>query len=503
MTQELYRLADACILPGFDGITAPDWLLHRIGEGIGGVVLYHANMAGPERLANLTGQLRSANPDLVIGIDEEGGDVTRLHLEHGSPWPGNLALGVVDDCDLTRQAAAGIGAELAAAGINLDLAPVVDVNTAAGNPVIGTRSFGADPQRVAAHSAAHVTGLQSAGVAACAKHFPGHGSTTVDSHHDLPVVHESREEFEATAFPPFRAAIAAEVAAVMTAHILVPAYDTVPATVSRTLLTGVLRDRLGFDGVVITDSLEMQAVYERYGIAGGGVRAIAAGADALCVGTHHGQARTELLRTELVKAVTTGALPQERLAEAATRMAALAARFRSDGPGLGNAAKSARRGAGVPAAALTAARRAVTARAVTPLGAPPLVVEFDTVQSPAIGETAWGLGELLRTQLPGTRVVRVTVEPDSTPASAPADPKASERGRRVVAVVRDVHRHPSVAAALERLLRIRPDTVVVEMGLPHVSPPPPTAFLATHGSSRACAIAAAELLLGRPYRSEL
>ncbi|MEV4616138.1 glycoside hydrolase family 3 protein [Kitasatospora sp. NPDC049258] len=480
MSAELHRWADACILPGFDGPCAPQWLLRRIADGVRGVVLYHGNMAGPEQLAELTAALRAENPDLLIGLDEEGGDVTRLFLDEGSPWPGNLALGHADDLDLTRRTARAIGTRLAELGVNLDLAPVVDVNTESGNPVIGTRSFGSDPERVAAHSAAFVTGLQSTGVAGCAKHFPGHGSTTVDSHHDLPVVTEGRAEFEATAFPPFRAAVAAGVAAVMTAHILLPAYDRVPATVSRTLLTDVLRGRLGFQGAVITDSLEMDAVHDRYGIAGTAVRAIAAGADGLCVGTHRGEARARMLREELAGAVTAGELPAERLAEAAGRIAGLAERARpercltDDQDEVG----------------LVAARRALLARDLPVLGEAPVVLEFQHEPTPAIGATAWGLGEVLARQLPQARVVRV-----SDPA-APLPPLPA--GRTVLAVVRDLHRHPATRAAVEALLAARPDTVLVEMGLPHHRPPAAAAYLATHGASRAAALAATELLLGRP-----
>lgn len=476
-SRELYALADAVLLPGFDGPVAPDWLLRRLGDGLGGVVLYHGNMAGPEALAALTASLRSENPDVLIGVDEEGGDVTRLHLDEGGPWPGNLALGRVDDLELTRSVAAGIGTALAAHGVNLDFAPVVDVNTESRNPVIGTRSFGADPARVAAHSAAYIEGLQSTGVAGCAKHFPGHGSTTEDSHHDLPVVTDPRDVFEAAAFPPFRAAVAADVAAVMTAHILLPAYDEVPATVSRTLLTDVLRGELGYQGAVITDSMEMQAVHDRYGIAGTGLRAIAAGADALCVGTRYGEARDRLLRDTLVRAVVAGELPAERLAEAAGRMARLAGRARL-GPGPYTPAPT--------APAVAAARRALLVRDVRPLVSAPLVLEFHAEPTPAIGETGWGITGLLRQAFPDLTVVRISSAADDLPDLTIRRP--------IVAVVRDVHRHPVHAAVLGRLLAARPDSTVVELGLPHLQPPAPTPYLAAFGASRASAIAAARIL---------
>ena len=186
MSQELAadpalgRLAEAILIPPFPGGREPGWIREALGEGLGGVTLYGPNVQDRRQLARLTASLRGAATEPVIAIDEEGGDVTRISHQTGSDYPGNAALGAIDDVELTRSAYAALGADLAALGINLDLAPAIDVNTAAGNPVIGTRSFGADPALVARHGAAAIAGLQSAGVAACAKHFPGHGSTTLD-----------------------------------------------------------------------------------------------------------------------------------------------------------------------------------------------------------------------------------------------------------------------------------------------------------------------------------
>ena len=169
---DLERLASRCILPGFEGPTVPDWVRRRLADGLGGVVLYAWNVESGEQLRALTAQLRSEREDLVVAIDEEGGDVTRLEAATGSSYPGNAALGVVDDVELSEKVAASLGAELADAGVNLDFAPVADVNTNPQNPVIGIRSFGGDTELVSRHVASFVRGLQSAGVAACAKHFP-------------------------------------------------------------------------------------------------------------------------------------------------------------------------------------------------------------------------------------------------------------------------------------------------------------------------------------------
>src|SRR5215471_14827982 len=176
----LGALADAILIPPFPGTTAPAWILRALERGLAGVTLFGPNVTGD--LAALTASLRSASAaEPVIAIDEEAGDVTRVFFA-GCPYPGNAALGAVDDVTLTRQVYAAVGAELARLGINTDLAPCADVLAPGGSHVVGTRSFGPDPQLVARHAAAAVAGLQASGVAACAKHFPGHGSTAADSH---------------------------------------------------------------------------------------------------------------------------------------------------------------------------------------------------------------------------------------------------------------------------------------------------------------------------------
>ncbi|WP_146765297.1 glycoside hydrolase family 3 N-terminal domain-containing protein, partial [Micromonospora saelicesensis] len=173
----LPALAAAVLQPGFVGTTPPPWVCRWLGEGLGSVVLFARNVVDTEQVAALTATLRAERPDVIVAIDEEAGDVTRLESVHGSSRPGNFALGAVDDPELTEAVARDLGAELAAAGITLNYAPDADVNSNPANPVIGVRSFGADPVLVARHTAAWVRGLQAGGVAACAKHFPGHGDT--------------------------------------------------------------------------------------------------------------------------------------------------------------------------------------------------------------------------------------------------------------------------------------------------------------------------------------
>ncbi|MGW7263591.1 glycoside hydrolase family 3 protein [Streptomyces sp. NPDC054842] len=515
-TDTLTRDALAVLQPGFTGTSAPDWLLRRLGEGLTSVGLFGRNIATATQLATLTAQLRAECDDVLVAIDEEGGDVTRLEVRTGSSYPGNHALGAVDDVELTREVAQALGHRLAACGVNLNWAPSADVNSNPGNPVIGVRSFGADTDLVARHTAAYVTGLQAAGVAACTKHFPGHGDTAVDSHHALPRIDADLSVLQARELAPFRAAIAAGSRAVMSAHILVPALDPDrPATLSRRILTGLLREELGYDGLIVTDGMEMQAISATYGIERGSVLAIAAGADAICVGGGLADDETvRRLRDALVSAVRSGELAEERLADAAARVRALArwtaAAAAANGASADPAASAASAssvglGTGRPGGAsgtgtgtgteigLVAARRALTVThsgTYAPLTEPPYVAALTPVANIAVGdETPWGVAAELAGLLPGTETGSFSGEDAGTTALAAAGT------RRVVAVVRDEHRHPWMGAALDTLLAARPDTVVVEMGVPQATPRG-ALHIATHGAARVCGRAAAEVIAG-------
>ncbi|MBM7086119.1 glycoside hydrolase family 3 protein [Micromonospora humidisoli] len=488
--RNLAGLAATVLQPGFVGTTPPDWVRRWLADGLGAVVLFARNVVDPHQVAALTATLRAERPDVLVAIDEEAGDVTRIESGRGSSRPGNLALGAVDDPTLTEDVARDLGVELADLGVTLNYAPDADVNINPANPVIGVRSFGADPHLVARHTAAWVRGLQSAGVAACAKHFPGHGDTRVDSHHDLPRIAASRARLDAGELVPFRAAVAAGVQAVMTGHLLVPALDPdLPATLSPRILGDLLREELGFSGVVVTDAVEMRAVADRYGFAGTAVRALAAGADAICVGGERAdEATARYLRDAIVAAVLAGELPEERLAEAAKRVGQLAEWSTAARAGRPDAAPRPADGSPV---GLAAARRAVRvsgdAVGRLPLTAAAHVVEFAAPHNIAIGaETPWGLGAPLADLLPGTTTVRLAE------ADLPADPTAGAAGRPLVLVVRDLHRHPWMRAAVDRALATRPDAVVVELGLPELITG--GLHLATHGATRAATRAAAELL---------
>ncbi|SNT39376.1 beta-N-acetylhexosaminidase [Streptosporangium subroseum] len=481
---ELAGLANTVLQPGFVGAEVPDWLRRRLGEGLGGVALYSRNLVDSVQIRALTAALRAENPDVVIATDEEAGDVTRLEALTGSSRPGNLALGAVDDPELTERVAREIGRDLALAGITLNYAPVVDVNSDLDNPVVGTRAFGADPLLVARHARAWVTGLQSAGVAACAKHFPGHGATATDSHTDLPTVSYSAEELAVTTLPPYRAAIESGVRAVMTGHLLVPAYDAdSPATMSSRILVGLLRRELGFDGLIVTDGVEMPSVAERYGVTGAAVRALAAGADAICVGGERkGAGVVGFIRNAIMAAVIDGTLPEERLAEAASRVRRLAAWSAERRRATSATAQT------PESAGLAAARRAVRVRGDgLPLTAAPQVIEFVSETNIAIDRaTPWGVAAPLAELLPGTTAVRLGAED-------PLPPQAD--GRPLVIAVRDAHRHAWLSARLDALLSRRPDAIVVEMGLPGPETPGGT-HITTYGATTASGRAAAELLTG-------
>jgi len=495
------RLADAILVPPFPGLAAPRWLLLALENGLAGVTLFAPNVSGPEQLSELTAALRAPAPEPVIAIDEEGGDVTRLAHLTGSPYPGNAALGAVDDVRLTRAVYRALGTELAAVGINVDLAPSVDVNTAAGNPVIGTRAFGDRTDLVSRHAAAAVEGLQSAGVAACAKHFPGHGSTRDDTHHVLASVEGGLARVRGRDLPPFAAAIAAGVAAIMPGHLRVAGLtEGLPATQSPAALAGLLRGELGFTGLIISDALEMRAVSALDGIASAAVRAVAAGVDLLCLGRDQAEEDYRAVRAGLTAAVTAGELPVARLEDAAARVARFRAALAANAlpgagpgtPGLPGPATL----AGSPDLApgdsdgigLTAARRALRVSGPPGPVTDPLVIEVAPPGNMAVGAVPWGLAPWL----PAGSVVQVPA------GGARADRQVSQAlaragGRTVIALVRDAHRDPGARAVITGLLAARPDTIVVEMGLP-LWRPPARVYLATYGASRTSGRAVAEML---------
>ena len=309
---------------GFEGHEPSPEVLELIRRGVYGVILFGRNVESPRQVAELTAALkRAAGRPLLVSIDQEGGRVARLRARQGfTEVPPMRVIGSTGDESIARAVGAMLGRELRAVGIDQDYAPVVDVDTHPASPVIGDRSFGGDPGLVSRMGAALMAGLQSEGVAACAKHFPGHGDASQDSHHDLPRLHHPLARLEAVELAPFRALARAGVASVMTAHVVFEAIDPrLPATMSPGVMR-LLREYCGFDGAAISDDLEMKAVSSFFTLEEGVPAAVAAGVDGLLVcHTAETQHRTvDILRT----AVERGELTAARLAEARERIARLA-----------------------------------------------------------------------------------------------------------------------------------------------------------------------------------
>jgi len=313
---------------GFDGTTVSPDLASFIKEyKPGGVILFSRNLESLEQIIELTNDLQACSPHspLLIAIDQEGGRVSRLPKSF-TIFPPCEVLGRCNSSELAYAAAATTAKELRAVGINMNMAPVLDVNSNPANPVIGDRAFGATPGPVCELGLATVGGLQDNRVVACGKHFPGHGDTNADSHKELPVVSASRERLDAVELPPFRHAATHGVATMMTAHVRYRALDDgVPATLSPIIVGKLLREEWRYDGVVLTDDLEMHAIIDHYGIEDATVRAVAAGCDMPLICKDRNREVAAI--TALDKAVADGTVTGDRLELSLARIARLKERF--------------------------------------------------------------------------------------------------------------------------------------------------------------------------------
>jgi beta-N-acetylhexosaminidase len=462
----LERLALAVQLPGFAGTTLTHEVRRMLADGLGGVCLFAGNTRGGRAaVADLVADVHATAGGAVVATDEEGGTVTRLHVEKGSPVLGAAALGVVDDLTLTEATGRAVGHDLGGLGIDLCLGPVADVNSNPDNPVIGVRSFGSAPGPVAAHVAAWVRGLQDAGPGACVKHFPGHGDTSVDSHLALPVVEADLDLLQRRELVPFAAAVDAGAAAVMTSHLVVRALDAArPATVSPVVLA-LLRERLGFAGAIVTDALDMAGVSGRTGVPEAAVRSLAAGADLLCLGADKEPAIVRAVQRAVVDAVRDGRVSEERLVDAAARAGSL----RRPGPH--------------PAAAGGEDARARAVDSLRVDGALPdltgaVLARVDTTPNIAVGSGPWGLPTSLRVRA-------------DEPGAADRLARAAG-GRPVLLQVRDAHLHPATAGLIADLAAVT-TVVLVELGWPGPLGPQ-VARIRTHGVSRPTYAALARLL---------
>jgi beta-N-acetylhexosaminidase len=451
------------LLPGFVGPVLPDWLAVRLRDGLAGVCLFATNIESPAQLRALTDAIRDAKPLALIAIDEEGGDVTRLYSRSGSPYPGNALLGRIDDVEFTTAVATSVGWELRRAGVNLNFAPDVDINSNPDNPVIGTRSFGATADVVSRHTEAWVDGLQRTAVAASVKHFPGHGDTATDSHLALPVVDRSLAELRARELLPFEAAIRAGTMTVMTSHILLPQLDSAnPATLSRSILEGLLRTDLGFDGVIVTDALDMRGASGETGIPAAAVRALAAGADLLCIGTDNTDDELAAIEAAIASAVTDGTLAEERIATSTERNRGLADR-------LGQLAAG--RPVPVGGEPVFPLQRAIDAFDVRPgvsVESRRMIVTLETTANIAVGGSPWGLAAA------GLDVHQLR-RGDALPDIAPD-------GEQLVIVGKDNHRHPWARELVDSARKRHPTALVIDMGWP--AEDRRYADVATFGASR-------------------
>jgi len=330
----LRRQIGQLLIAGFNGGALPIELRSLAREfGLGGVILFARNIVEPEQVADLAYEAVRLVPDVPawVSVDQEGGRVARLKAPF-TEWPPMATLGRSGDAALAERFARALASELKAVGITLDYAPVLDVHTNPKNPVIGDRALAETADVVGRLGAAIIRTLQAEGIAACGKHFPGHGDTSTDSHLELPLVEHPPERLREVEFEPFRAAVAAGVATIMTAHVLVPSLDEqVPATLSKRIV-GMLRGELNYQGVILSDDLEMKAIAASYTVPEAAVRAIAAGCDGvlICSGDHDAQAAA---LEALVHAVEDDRIAFSRLEDALKRQQRAKERFLAAGIG--------------------------------------------------------------------------------------------------------------------------------------------------------------------------
>jgi beta-N-acetylhexosaminidase len=431
---------------GFDGTTLENDLRRVITEQhVGGVIFFARNVESPAQVAALTNELQqiareSGSPGLFIAIDQEGGTVARLTEDKGfTEFPSAMALTASGDPQNARNMAAAMAKEMLAVGINVDFAPDLDVNNNPINPIIGIRSFSPDPAKVVEYGLAYAQGLQESGVLAFGKHFPGHGDTSVDSHVDLPLVPHDRARLDQIELAPFRAAIAAGVAGMMTAHVTFPAIDPTPgmsATLSRPTLTGLLREELGYDGLIVTDSLEMGALAANGTPPPiGAPLALAAGADLLLFNRDHAMHRESF--ANLVQAMRNGKISEQQLDDSVRRILKAKEMF-----GILNPAQV--KVGTVKTAEHIALSRSLAQQAITLIRAPqdliPLQANARVVEPTALR----GLTSFL-----GGTVLEVDAQPSAAQIANVLH--AANDGRTMIVFVHDLEKNPQQLTLVQEL----------------------------------------------------
>jgi len=430
--------------PGFGGTEIPDWIFKYLENGLGGITLFSSNCPSLDVARELILKIRAISPNIIISLDEEGGDVTRLFVPEGSPFPTPALLGRCNDLELTESSFRELGKVLKSIGVDLNLAPVADVATQSDNPIVAVRSFGSDADLVARHVVSAIKGLRSAGIASCIKHFPGHGGVLEDSHHDLPQLSGEIDELMSTHLKPFISGIGDGVEAVMMGHIVLSTIDsTSPASCSSLITRDLLRKNLGFDGLVVTDALDMGALGGTKKIHTSALRSISAGADLLCFsGLYDQSSFVENSLVAIREAVEGGEINSQSIKDNAEKIWSWRPPVTTDfSP------------ASLPE--VSKFKRGVHYQGKLSISTDQIsLIELSADPTIAAGFVGWGL------RRPFMRAgVKVKLE------SSDIDLSTHVQGCLVVAF-RDAFRDNKILVALDRINRSRPDAIFVDMGWP-------------------------------------
>lgn len=457
--------------PGFGGAVVPEWIKPWLDNGLGSVTLFASNTPNFEATATLISELRSYNSDVLVAIDEEGGDVTRLFVREGSRYPTPALLGQCDDEELTFQSYHSMGTVLRQLGIDITYAPVADVVAFENNPIVGVRSFGMSTDVVTRHVAQAIKGLQDAGIGACVKHFPGHGAVLEDSHHDLPRIKLSLADYETQHILPFKNAIDNGVAAVMIGHLIAEALDPeLPASLSPKVIGQYLRGTLGFKGLVVTDALDMGAIGGPTMIHDSGFKALLAGADLLCFSGMGDQSQFVSSSFDYIKsALENDKLSLTGLEESGQRIA----QWRSKIPVRISKDES------INFKDLIAGFEVTGSVELEP-GVVNLV-EIGTKPTIAAGDVSWGMHRELR-------AVGIACDIHASDAESLAT-------KRLVVAFRDAYRDAPLLATLRRLYERYPDAIFIDMGWP-TREFSPTNLIRAFGSSAVISQAVAARIRG-------
>ena len=428
--------------PGFGGAVVPEWIKPWLENGLGSVTLFASNTPNFEAAAHLIKELRSYNPEVIITIDEEGGDVTRLFVREGSRYPTPALLGQCDDEGLTYSSYNSMGTTLRELGVDITYAPVADVVAFQNNPIVGVRSFGMSTELVARHVGQAVKGLQDAGVGACVKHFPGHGAVLEDSHHDLPHIKMDLSDYEKQHIFPFKQAINSGVAGVMIGHLIVEALDKkLPASLSSKVIRDYLRGVLNFDGLVVSDALDMGAIGGPTKLHESALMALTAGADLLCFSGMGDQSQFVSSSFDWIKsAIDSGSFSIESLEKSEQRIV----NWRQ-----GNQVK-------IQNSSSVDFKKLIQGFEVS--GSVELepgvinLVEIGTKPTIAAGDVSWGMHRELR-------AVGIACDIHASDAETLST-------KKLVIAFRDAYRDAPLLATLNRLYDRYPEAIFIDMGWP-------------------------------------